>query len=163
MSLIIFQIARQESLVAHQEVIDKRYTRNPVTMFYLSLTLKIILTSGKVPHKVSPVHEVHLIDEEELDVFPLGRHLHHNHFATLIERYGLTFYAAQPVFVSFGMRIAIHTWEQHILSILIFGLVTYLFVAVFFCRILFFLTLINRRSFSHVVHTASVDFFQSHF
>ena len=94
MSLVVLQTVRQECLVAYEHIVNERNTRNPVTVFNFALTLNVVLSSCKVPHEVSPVHIVHLIYKEELDVFPLSRNLHHNHFATLVVRNLLTLYSA---------------------------------------------------------------------
>ena len=40
-------------------------------MFWFAIALNVVLTSGKVPHEVAPVHEVALIGEEEADVVNL--------------------------------------------------------------------------------------------
>ena len=50
-------------------------------MFYFTLSLYVILASGKIPHEISPVHVVQLVDKEELDVIPLGRDFHHHHLS----------------------------------------------------------------------------------
>ena len=125
------------------------------------MTLDIVLTAGKVPHEISPIHEIHLVGEEELDVFPLGRNLHHQHLSALVVRYLATFYTTQPIFISLCMRFAIHTREEHVLSILVFGLVTNHFVAVLFIGRFLFLALVNRCTFHYIVHTSAVHFFQS--
>jgi len=159
-SLVVLQVAWQEFLIAYQEIVNERDTGNPVAMFDFSITLDVVLTSGKVPHEVTPVHEVHLIGEEILDVFPLGRNLQHQHFAALVVRYGASFDAAQPVFVILCMLFAIHTREKHVLSVIVFGFVTYYFVAVLFVGRFFFLALIYRSTFYHIVYTSTVHFFQ---
>ena len=71
MSLVLLQLSRQHALVAQACIIDKREAGNPVTMLQLTVALDIILSSGKVPHKVAPVHKVALIAQEETEVLQL--------------------------------------------------------------------------------------------
>lgn len=106
-------------MVTHQELVHKRYSGNPVAMFYFTLSLYVILASGKVPHEISPVHVVQLVDKEELDVIPLGRDFHHHHLSALVVRNLHAFDAAQPVFVGLCVCIAVHAREEHILCILV--------------------------------------------
>ena len=40
-------------------------------MLELTVALNIILATGKVPHEVTPVHEIALVREEETDVVDL--------------------------------------------------------------------------------------------
>ena len=70
-SLILLQVIRQLALVAQHGVVDKRNARNPVAMLWLAVALNVVLSSGKVPHEVAPVHEVALVGEEEAYVVPL--------------------------------------------------------------------------------------------
>ena len=86
MTFIVFEILRKQFLVTYQQVVDKRDTGDPVAVLDFSATLYVILPSGKVPHEVTPVHEVQLVGEEEFDIFPLGRHVYHHHFSTLVVR-----------------------------------------------------------------------------
>ena len=132
-------------------------------MFDFSLSLNVILTSGKVPHEITPVHVVQLVDEEELDVIPLCRNLHHNHLSTLVVGNLTSFYSSQPVFVGLCMCIAVHTWEQHVLSVFILCFMTYNFVAVFFIRTFLFFPLVYRSTFFHIVHASSFSRFQCRF
>ena len=102
MSFIILQVLWKQFLIAYQQVVDERNTGNPVTMFYFATALDVVLPSGKVPHKVSPVHEIQLIGKEELDILPLGRHIYHYHFSTLVVRYVIAFYV-YPLLVERGV------------------------------------------------------------
>ena len=172
MSLVVLQVTRQEFLVANQDIINEWNTSNPVTMFDFSIALNIILTTGKVPHEITPVHEVYLIGKEELDVFPLGRDCNHQHFSALVIGYLTSFDATQPVFIKvgcastygiIGMLFTIHSWEQHVLCIFIFGFVTNHFVAVLFIGRFFFLTLIDGSTFYYIVYTSAIYFFQCRF
>ena len=58
MTFIVFEILRKQFLVTYQQVVDKRNTGDPVAVLDFSATLYVILPSGKVPHEVTPVHEV---------------------------------------------------------------------------------------------------------
>ena len=84
MTLVLFQLFRQQVLIAYQHIVDKLDTGNPVAVFDFSATLQVVLASGEVPHEIAPVHPVELVGEEELDVFPLVRYVHHHHFAALV-------------------------------------------------------------------------------
>ena len=116
-------------------------------MFDFSLSLNVILTSGKVPHEISPVHVVQLVDKEELDVIPLGR----DFTITICPHWSwgnlTSFDAAQPVFVGLCVCIAVHAREEHILSIFVIGLMTHYFVAVLFIGSRFLLPLIHGSAF----------------
>ena len=162
-SFVVFQVGGEQALVAHQELVHKRYSGNPVAMFYFTLSLYVILASGKIPHEISPVHVVQLVDKEELDVIPLGRDFHHHHLSALVVRNLHAFDAAQPVFVGLCVCIAVHAREEHILCILVIGLMTHYFVAVLFIGSRFLLPLIHGSAFCHVIYTSSVHFFQCRF
>ncbi len=102
MSFIVFEILRKQFLITYQQVVDKRNPRNPVAMFYFSGALYVVLPSGKVPHKVTPVHEVQLVGEEELDILPLGGHIYHYHFSALVVRNVISF-DVYPLLVERGV------------------------------------------------------------
>ena len=102
MSFIVFEILRKQFLITYQQVVDKRNPRNPVAMFYFSGALYVILSSGKVPHEITPVHEVQLVGEEEFDIFPLIRYVHHYHFSALVVRNVIPF-DVYPLFVERGV------------------------------------------------------------
>ena len=76
-------------------------------MLWLTITLYIILTSSKVPHKIAPVHEVTLVRKEELHVFPLCRHLHTINIMSCD--------TTHPLFVKTCVAWVMHAWEEHIL------------------------------------------------
>ena len=163
MPFIIFQVTGQHALVTYQELVYYRYSGNPVTMFYFTLSLYVILASGKVPHKISPVHVVQLVNKEEFDVIPLCRNFHHHHLSALVVRNLYALYTTQPVFVCLCMCVAVHAWEEHILCILVIGLMTHYFVAVFFIGSRFLLPLIDGSTFCHIIYASSVHFFQCRF
>ena len=78
------------------------------------MPLNIVLTTGKVPHKISPVHKVQLITNEKFDIFGKGRF--HDTFclAHIDDFYRCSFYLRPrfvPCYVTrFG---AVHTREKH--------------------------------------------------
>ena len=139
MSLVVLQFLRQQTLVAHQEVVNERDTCDPVTMFYFSAALQVVLASGEVPHEVAPIHPVELVGEEELDVFPLCRHVHHNHCPALIvgDVFALNVY---PGLIFPGVLTAVHAWEKHILCVFVFDTSGDFDVAVLFIGSGFLLT-----------------------
>src|SRR5574344_1028700 len=124
MSLILLQIVRQLTLVTQSCIIKQRNTCYPVSVFQLTVTLQVVLTSCKVPHKVTPIHEVTLVREEEAQVLGLCRNLDHHIFSTTVVRNLRTINATHPALISLCMGIVVHTREQHILCIYIFILVT---------------------------------------
>ena len=88
-------------------------------MFHLAVPLYVVLPSHEVPQEVTPIHEVHLIGDEETQV--LGRSRQVTFFI----------YAAHPVLVGLGVPPRVHTREIHILLIQIFNVVAYDFVLLF--------------------------------
>ena len=131
-------------------------------MLRLTVALDIVLTSGKVPHEVAPVHEVALIGEEETDILHLCRNLHHHVLATTVVRHLVTLYATHPVFVCLGMSRTVHTWEEHILCIYILVLMAYYEVRVLLIGRSLLLALINRCPFlRHRLAHVAVSF-ESH-
>ena len=62
-------------MVAIESIVDEGETCYPVAVFQFAIALNVVLTAGKVPHEVAPIHEVDLIREEELQVCPLRGHL----------------------------------------------------------------------------------------
>ena len=116
MTLVLFQLFRQQVLIAYKHIVDKLDTGNPVAVFYFSATLQVVLASGEVPHEIAPVE---LVGEEELNVFPLRRHSHHNHFAAFVVGYVISL-DVLPCLILVGMSAAVHTGEEHILRILVF-------------------------------------------
>jgi len=120
-SLVFFELVGEFGLVAQTQVVDKRNTCYPVAVFQFAVSLYLILSSCEVPHKVSPVHEVTLIGEEESQVFQLCRHLHRYGIAvTPVVHHGRTFDAAHPSLVRAGMSCIPHTREEHVLGIFVF-------------------------------------------
>ena len=102
MSFIVFEILRKQFLITYQQVVDKRNTGDPVAVFNFSATLYVVLPSGKVPHEITPVHEVQLVGEEEFDIFPLGRHIYHYHFSALVVWHIMAFHV-HPLLVKLGV------------------------------------------------------------
>ena len=44
-------------------------------MLHLTVALDIVLATYEVPHEIAPVHEVHLVVDEELDIVELCGYL----------------------------------------------------------------------------------------
>ena len=61
MTLVLLQLIRQQRLVTQTDVVDEGDTREPVAVLEFAITLDVVLTARKVPHEVSPVHEVALV------------------------------------------------------------------------------------------------------
>ena len=99
---VVLEILRKQFLVAYKYVIYERDTGDPVAVFYLPATLYVILPSGKVPHEITPVHEVQLVGEEEFDIFPLGRYIYHYHFPALVVWHIMAFHV-HPLLVKLGV------------------------------------------------------------
>ena len=72
MSFVVLEFIRKFTLIAIHHVVDKAEACNPVAVLKFSVSLNVVLSSCKVPHKVSPIHEITLIGEEKLYVFHLG-------------------------------------------------------------------------------------------
>ncbi len=58
------ELVGQERLVAKAGVVNQRNPRNPVAKMRLAVALYVVLSSGKIPHEVAPVHMVELVVEE---------------------------------------------------------------------------------------------------
>ena len=130
-SLVVFQFLREHVLVAIQKVVDERYAGDPVAVFYFAAALDVVLPSGKVPHEVAPVHEVELVGEEELDVVPLGWHVHHQHLSALIVGHVVAG-DILPGLIIGGVCRAVHAGEEHVLRVFIFHTSRQFNVRVFF-------------------------------
>ena len=124
MALVLFQVVRQQILIAQAGIVDKGEACEPVAMFGFAVSLNVVLTTGEVPEEVAPVHPVALIAEEEREVVQLRRNFHHDVLtAAVVGHTGATDLTAHPVLVVLGMVRTVHTGEQHVLSvdILVFG------------------------------------------
>ena len=139
MSLIVCNIQRHILLRTYQSLINEGNTGDPVTIRYLAMALNIILATREVPHKVTPVHEIQLIGEEETQVLREGRLHHGSHLPTTVELHRRTFHL-RPLFVSLhvGATGAVHTGEKHIqlIHILILRLITRDVVAILLLLVL---------------------------
>ena len=62
-------IIREETLITKTGIVYEGDTANPVALINGTVALNIVLTAGKVPHEISPIHVIELIAEEELHVF----------------------------------------------------------------------------------------------
>ena len=162
MTLVVFQFIRQLTLVAKSCIIQERNTRNPVAMFQFSITLNVVLPTCKVPHEVSPIHEVALVGEEELDILKLVRNLHQDILATAVIRHFCTFYAAHPFLVRLCMTSIIHSWEEHVLGIFVLVLMAHDEVRILFVSRSFLLALPNGSSLFHDGATHVAFLFKFH-
>ena len=88
-------------------------------MFQFTVTLQVVLTSGKVPHKVAPVHEVALVGDEETQVLELCWNLNGNHLATAVVHLIMTADVTHPTLVVCTVSRAVHSWKQHVLCIFV--------------------------------------------
>ena len=80
-------------------------------MLHLSVALDVVLPSHEVPEEVTPIHEVHLIREEEAQVLGHGRQIPIFHDT------------AHPVLVGLGVALGVHAREVHVVLIQIFNVV----------------------------------------
>ena len=146
MSLVLTQLRWQLRLVAQAHIVEPLDTCYPVAMLQFTIALNIVLTTGEVPHKVAPVHKVHLIGQEEVEVLTHCGHLYLLTSSSNISLDNTAFHTAHPIFISLLVTVAVHAWEQHILTIFIFEVIAHQFVAVGLIGISFFLTLIYRSA-----------------
>ena len=146
MSLVLFKFTRQLALITQSHIVEERNACNPVAVFPFSISLDIILSSSKVPHKVAPIHEVNLVAKEETKVLELSRRLYLNHISTPFIALDGSLHSTHPTLVSGRMLLAIHTREEHVLLIDIVRLITLNLVAIGLFRRLLFLSLIDRST-----------------
>ena len=132
MSLVFLQLIRQLVQIAQTPVVEPVETSNPVAVLQFTITLQVVLTTSKVPHEVAPVHEVTLIRDEETQVLELRRYIHANHLATAVVHLLMSADFAHPAFILGCMSRAVHTGEQHVLSIFVLVLGAYDEVFIFF-------------------------------
>ena len=129
--LVVFQHIGQGVLVAEPGIVDERDTRQPVAVLQLATPLQVILTTGKVPHEITPVHEVQLVGEEETEVLQLRRHLYRISLTVRIGAHDVVpLHAAKPCLVVSGVIGIMHTGEEHVLGVLVFSAVAHRFIAV---------------------------------
>ena len=84
-------------VTAYEHPVNEVETCYPVSVLQFSvMVLDIILTTCKVPHEVSPVHEVNLISQEELDVFCLCGYGQLDVVTALVVCNRTAFYASAP-------------------------------------------------------------------
>ena len=91
-------------------------------MFYLAISLDIVLTTNEVPQEIAPIHEVYLIGQEETQI------LGHCGYAILFLD------SSHPVFIGLGMTCRMHTREIHVVLIHIVDVVAHDFVSLL-CRV----------------------------
>ena len=116
------QLVGQLALVAVHSIVYEGYTRYPVAMFHLTIALNVVLAAREVPHKVTPIHEVALVREEEAQVLKLRRHL--DGLAGVVGiSHLMALYAAHPLLILLRMCLVVHSGEEHVLRIHIVALV----------------------------------------
>ena len=138
--LVLLQFGRQQPLVSHQELVDEVEARNPIAVLNLTIAADVVLTSHEVPEEVAPVHEVHLVIEEEGKVFRHGGDGKRLLLAAIVVAHLLSLDTARhPLLVEVdllcpivGVGFAVHAWENHVLRVNIFVAVAHDYVAVFF-------------------------------
>ena len=72
-ALVFLQRIGHEVLVAIEGVVDEGEACDGIAMLEFAVALQVVLSAGEVPQEVTPVHEVHLIGQEEAEVSPLRR------------------------------------------------------------------------------------------
>ena len=153
-ALIFLKFIGEQALVAQSCIIDEGDTRDPVAVLQFAIALDVVLTSGKVPHEVAPVHEVALIAEEEENVLQLRRCAHHDGLTATVVGFLRAFHdpcrsSLHPTLVGGGVGSVVHAWEEHILGILVGVLVAHDEVGVLLVRRGLFLLLIDGSALLH--------------
>ena len=149
MTLVVLQLVGQMVLVAQTPIVQPIPAAEPVAMLQFTIALQVVLTSGKVPHEVAPVHEVALIADEEAQVLQLRRNLHGNHLATAVEGFLVSADIAHPTLISTFVTRAVHTREEHVLGVFILVLGAYDEVFVLFIGRSLLLALPNGITLRH--------------
>ena len=157
MSLVFAQIGGELRLIAVEGVVNEGDTGDPLAVIELTVALYVVLTAGKVPHKVAPIHEIHLVGEEEAEVVPLRRHLAGEIvglavvFSVHIHRFRVD--TAQPLLVKTGMGAGEHAGEEHFLFRRVNGLAIYLDNVVFVGLVRIFLLVTLHAFLLAVTHS----------
>ena len=119
MSLVVFQIIGQKRLISVECIVDEGDTGDPLSMFHFAIALNVILSTSEVPHEVAPVHEIHLIREEESEVVHLCGHFSSEaiRLSLIFSRniYSLRFHTTEPFVVEAGVLARVHAREEHLL------------------------------------------------
>ena len=140
MTLVVSNVRRHILLRTYQNLVDKLDTGDPVTIQYLPMALDVVLTSGEVPHEITPIHEIELVCEEEAEILTESRLHDRSHLSTTTVFDWYTLHIG-PLFISRDVtRITTeHTWKQHVqfIHILIFRIVMGDIITILFVRILF--------------------------
>ena len=112
---ILFQDVGQFALVTIKEVVDDWKSGKVVAIFFLTEALHAILTAGKVPQEITPIHEVKLIGREETEVAPLRRHLPRKFLPAWCGERNVAHgdIAAHPILISLGMMVIPNAREEH--------------------------------------------------
>ena len=72
---VVFQVVGEHILVAETGVVDKRNAADPVAVVDFALTLQVVLTAGKIPEEVAPIHVIELVLEEVAYILRECRHV----------------------------------------------------------------------------------------
>src|SRR5690606_17541156 len=98
--LVVFHTIGYLTLWTKKHAVYKINSAQPVSFQYASMSLNIVLSSYKVPHKIPPEHKVHLIRKEIFKVVSKVRFL-------------FSLYA-RPFFICRNMIgfAAVHTWKN---------------------------------------------------
>ena len=74
LSLVVLQYLRRFALVTEANFIDRFDAALPVSIENVARAwaMDIVLSSGEIPHEISPIHPIHLEIEEEIQVRPEG-------------------------------------------------------------------------------------------
>ena len=138
MPFVVGNIIRHIILRTDQNRINKRNTGNPVTIQHLAISLNIVLPTGEIPHEVTPIHEIHLIAEEETQVFPKSRFHGSLRLPTIIITHRFPLHLC-PLLIGFDVArvTAVHTREKHIqlIHILILLIIAGDIIPVFLFRV----------------------------
>ena len=118
MALVLLQLVGQQRLVAQSGIVDEWDAGQPVAVLQFAVALHVVLSSGKVPQEVAPVHPVALIGKEEAQILPLCGNLH-GAAAPVVRRALVALDASQPALIRLHVArvAAVHAGEEHILCI----------------------------------------------
>src|SRR5690606_41869920 len=107
-------LRRKFFLIAKSLFVEEINTAQPVTINNISMALYIILATGKIPHKVSPIHPVYLITEKETQILNEGRFVDDGHLAVIASCANGFSFKFRPLFIfCYVVRLGtVHPGEQ---------------------------------------------------
>ena len=115
MSLVVSQLSRQLRLVGtDQPVVYEVKPGYPVAFVGTAVALQVVLPAGKVPHEITPVHIVHLIGQEETNVFHKRGHLHSLRTGRCLHRLVGLVHAAHPRLILRSVSLVVHSRKEHV-------------------------------------------------